>query len=818
MSRLIGCVVSFLICRTVLAVPAVEIVKDGRAACVVVIADNAGKQVRGAADLLVDMVAESTGAKLPIVTRSKVGSAVNRIHIGPTGLVPTTSTHLDGLDDDGFVILPVDGKGNGRDLIIIGPTDWGTEFGVCEFLETCVGVRWLMPGKHGTHVPKKSSIVGPSELVRQSPAAFSRLFSGLPNATQLTWARRNRMRGRVKFHHHLLHLFPPETYAKTNPEFFPVRKGERYLPDSNKRHGWQPCFSAPGIVKEAVKNIKAHFAAHPDETSYSLGVTDSGGHCECEECRAKDSGKRNFIGIRCISDRYFEWCNAVVTEVLDEYPDKWFGCLAYRHVIEPPKRVKVHPRIIPFITYDRMKWARAEQREQGHRMTEWWRKTCPTIGWYDYIYGTPYLLPRVYFHEMAKYYRFGSRHGVRVHYAEAYPNWGEGPKLYVSLKLQWNPDRDIDALLKDWYTACVGAKAAKSLADYYALWEEFWTGPALRSGWYRSKGEYLAFSSPAYLSAVTPTMIKRSRELLEDAVGKAATPDQKARAKLIFRAFEYYEASAYGYLFGQNAQADPVEGEQDALDRLAQVRGGINMALKRRHVLASLEKDPVLRHPLPPSRYGLLGSDSWGLGEFWSLYPWLDQSRAFRRRIVELAESQDPGLAGPAKAMLAIRSRKLTPVSVNPGFELGHGEVADGWSYWVSSTGKLRRTKEAKRSGKWGLVAEDFARGGPNQSVDVTPGRYVAMCHVYVPKGQKTNGSVSLSIIMRDAKDNNLDGSQSLVTPAPGRWTLIAVQLDVTAKSRGKAVPKVLFCPIIDGFKQGQQIYLDDCRLYRMAE
>ncbi|HCU33987.1 MAG TPA: hypothetical protein DGT21_00660, partial [Armatimonadetes bacterium] len=63
---------------------------------------------------------------------------------------------------------------------------------------------------------------------------------------------------------------------------------------------------------------------------------------------------------------------------------------------------------------------------------------------------------------------------MKAHYAEIYPNWGEGPKPYIHLKLWWNPDRDVDALLDEWYVRCVGPDAAASLKQYYAIWERFW--------------------------------------------------------------------------------------------------------------------------------------------------------------------------------------------------------------------------------------------------------------------------------------------------------------------------------------------------------
>jgi hypothetical protein len=226
----------------------------------------------------------------------------------------------------------------------------------------------------------------------------------------------------------------------------------------------------------------------------------------------------------------------------------------------------------------------------------------------------------------------------------------------------------------------------------------------------------------------------------------------------------------------------------------------------------------MLCHSLSPTRYGLLSGDSWGIGDFWSVYPWVKSSQAVRDRIAQLAGSRDVDLARMAKTMLDIHSAKLAPVSTNPGFEQGNGAKADGWSYWVTTAGKLRRTNQVKRTGDWSIAADDFARGGPHQLVPVTPGRYFAMCHVLAPKGQTSRGSVELAIVMRDAKGTNLGESKTLVYPPAGKWTLIAAQLDVTAQSRGKDVTQVLLCPIVNGFEKGDRVYVDDCVLYRLED
>ena len=224
----------------------ISIVSERQPRAAVVLPIQANEQTAAAARLLVEYVKQSSGAELPIARGLLPNSAKQpvRIHVGRSKLVDRLHPELDQLDDDGFVIHGLDTS----QVIIAGPTPYGTEFGVYEFLERYVGVRWLMPGPDGDDVPERTSIDVPIEQIRQEPAMFSRLLSGLRGDWQTRWARFNRMHGRVSFHHYLLRVLPPETYTKTHPEFFPMKDGKtRFLPPTNVTHGWQPCFSAEAV-------------------------------------------------------------------------------------------------------------------------------------------------------------------------------------------------------------------------------------------------------------------------------------------------------------------------------------------------------------------------------------------------------------------------------------------------------------------------------------------------------------------------------------------------------------------------------------------
>ena len=561
---------------------------------------QASPQVRAATELLARYCQQSTGVAVSVVDHPVEGQLC--IQVGASKDFASPS-ELHSLDGDSFVIDFPDAK----TIRILGGTDWGTEFGVYEFLERYLGVRWLLPGPKGEYVPQLQTITILPDPIRQQPTFTSRLLSGLRGEEQEIWARRQRQHGQIEFHHNLLKLFPPEQYTKTHPQFFPILKGQRYLPATNRTAGWQPCFSAEGIVEEAVKNICVYFAQHPEATSYSLGVNDGNGYCECDACKERTGERKNFLGLPDTSEAYFTWANAVVTGVLERYPDKWFGCLAYRAVAQPPPQTKIHPRIVPFLTYDRMKWVDATIAADGKRVTEQWQKAASRLGWYDYIYGTPYCVPRVYFHTMADYYRYGAQHGVSALYAEAYPNWGEGPKLYIALKLQWDPTLDVDVLLREWCEKAVGEDAAGDLLAYYKLWEHFWTQTIVASPWFTTKNnEYLFFGRPEYLEIITDE-ISRSRSLLEAVVGKVKTAEQKARADILFRAFSYYEASALSY-GGIKKKGAVVTGPPEiiASEETKNHEYYSQLAAKRQALTEEFQHDPVLVHPLPFNRYRTL--------------------------------------------------------------------------------------------------------------------------------------------------------------------------------------------------------------------
>lgn len=525
-------------------VQAIVIVKNNVAVSGIVVARNASAQVQAAAKTLQLYIQKSTGATLPI---RNPGEGTSNLYVGK-GAYPRIGDVA--LDEDGFILQSVDGNG----LVILGGSDWGTEFGVYDFLERFIGVRWLLPTDLGTVIPKRSSLEIPSVKIVENPVYLSRALSPIiieKNTLPLNqWGRVNRARGRMDASHNLKNLFPPEKYARANPEFYPMVKGRKVLPKNNNDQAWQPDFGAAGIADAASKEIINWFGQHKDATNYSLGINDSQNFNEpaaSTTANARSMVQKNVMGFANFSDQYYSWANDVVSKVRKVYPGKKYPVLAYTSVAEPPSNKKVDKDIIPFIAFERLRWGSSTLKKTDQDLTLRWGQAAQTLGWYDYAYGLTYLLPRVWFHSMQEYLAWGAAHKVKYYYGELYPNWGEGPKAWILAKLLWNPDQDVDALLNDWCNNAAGKQGGPRLKAFYAIWEKFWSQDIFANNGNSGVANRVTFFNPAYLLSVPDDYLTQSDKLLGDAYKLAETKQQKDLVSKLTQMWTVYRSSVVAY-------------------------------------------------------------------------------------------------------------------------------------------------------------------------------------------------------------------------------------------------------------------------------
>jgi hypothetical protein len=770
----------------------------------IVVSRDAPPSLHAASQYFQAVIEQSTGTRFPIAARHGAGLA---LHLGRTEFVVARMPDLSGVERDGFVRLFLDE----RNYAIVGVDAWATEFGMYDFLEDVLEVRWLMPGPEGTVIPTHATLAIPRAPVRESPAFWSRYGSGFRTEIENVWARRMRQREHVDNKHFLWKLFPPiETY-RAHPTFMPLIDGQRYQPTGRRDWNWQPNFLAAGIAAEAADRIRTLFQRLPEQRSVSLAVNDSHRFDQSPESLAVDEGGRNAFGYPNRSNSYYRWCNAVAQALGPALLDRYLGCLAYVEVAAPPA-VDLHPRVIPFLTADRLMWADPQGAERGKAWTRAWNARAEQIGWYDYLYGQGYCLPRVYPHLMAQYLRFGHQNSVRVHYAECYPHWAEGPKLYVHFKLLWDPTQDVDALLDDWYNACVGEEAAPHLREYYAIWERFWTQDAPQSKWWGVRRHYLPFNTARYLAAVDLDDIDRSRALLEACVAKAQTKGQKTRAEKLLAGFRFYEASAYAYNGNEIAETI-ITTEQAALDALQHGVQSLAAAERRLRLVRQYEHDPLLKIKIDPARQTYLRGDPWGRNSFWTTFGWVSHAERVRAKIEALGREE-----GRVAYHARLMQQALDPPwpAVLPPLTFEQREFGD-WkplNEHVARGGQVRVISTAAHAGDSALLCADLPFGGAVQELALEPGDYLLKGFARVDDYSES-GKVVLSAVLRDAGSTNLLDYTTGCRPPPGKWWPIACPFTVSAEVVGRPIKKVLLVAGVRDFEGGRAL-LDSVQLYRV--
>ena len=798
---------------TPLSADDMTIVENGKSTSVIVLPSNTSEHLAEAAKEFQKCIREASGATMDIVENTNDGNPA--IHIGKTDFVKSLNLDLSDLKNDGFVIR----HEGAEHLVIIGPTQTGTAFGVYRFLEDFLDVRWLMPTDIGRSVPKKETISVPiNTAIRESPAFTSRRL-GLRNKQLKVWAQRNGMRSSIRFHHNLRNLYKPAVFAEEHPEFYPLIKGQRFNPlDSDKR--WQPCLTAPGIVEAGVERINEYFRNNPEQNTYSLGINDTLRFCECEDCRKLDSGRKNSTGYKHLSDRYFTWANEVVDKVLEEHPDKYFGTLAYLNIAAPPDNVNVHPRIIPYLTSDRMRWAVPEIAAEEKRLTREWQEQVTPLAWYDYIYGAAYCVPRVYPHLQAEYLRWGYNHDVRHLYAEAHPYFGEGPKLYTWLKLVWDPKQDVDKILNEWYRRCVGEKAAPALKAYYEHWERFWTERVPKTAWFSEKGHFLRFYDPGYLEAVTEKDIDKSRAWLEKTVARAETEKQRKRAELLLKSFEYYEASALAY--PKNKRSVNARNPGEAVNTLEKRMDRAEMAHKRLELADNFGDNPLLNISRAVQKYDALQGSQWDQKQLLPLFDWVRRSQKVRNRLEGLtANRQDKKIRQTTDLLKKLaEASEQDSIIKNASFESGNN-WAVGWTLWNRhGIGRMYKTDRTSHSGDASICFEGVEHGAVNRSKAYKPGKYAAYCFISLPPEQRHNGTVELALIPKNKHGANLFkgklSTKIIPTVPTTNWQPLVVSGRIPPVIDRQEVASIALYVIVDGLQQKEKIYIDDLKLFRL--
>ena len=521
----IGLIISLVILCPISHALALTIVKQGMSDAVIVADKNAPDSVQLAAAQLRYYLERATGARLSIQNEPVRDSQGVNIFIGESSFTKALGLDTVGLASDGYKVVsrdnwlailgrdyhgqPISGLGNpwayyevyNPRLKIGAFGETGTLNGVCQFLEKYLGVRWYMPDEIGTVIPEMDGVSIP-HLDYQVCPDFEYRHPWLCNFAESDigslWYKRVGFGGicPVQITHSFRFFLK---HKEAHPEYFALIDGQRDFTNlSFIMGGGNLCLSNPDVIAQWAKDISEYFDENPSQFFYPLSPGDGMKKtCECAQCLAQINNSMGGTGQ--YSDYIWSFVNQVAMAVAKTHPDKYVGCIAYEAYNRPPQKIKhLCPNAAVMICKQRGRYSDKEyQARMNKKISEWQKKTDNIYFWeyYDIFNSNPPWrgFPISFVHAISEDLKHlkGISKGEFIE-AELVDkpglmgddNSGEtGSKffysglrhlnLYVTAKLYWNADLDIDELLKEYYQKFYGP-AGKEMEGFWTKAEEIW--------------------------------------------------------------------------------------------------------------------------------------------------------------------------------------------------------------------------------------------------------------------------------------------------------------------------------------------------------
>jgi hypothetical protein len=551
----------------------VSLVQDGKAVAEVVLPDRPTPVAQYAAQELVYHVRKATGATLPIRSESEAGGAGPRLYLGPCRATRQAGIAVEKLPAEALVLHT-----SGDQLFIAGndgpgdpldpDTRAGTLFGVYEWLEAALGVRWLWPGELGTSVPHTRNLVSTAADRTITPRLMQRrVRPGLrftsenpalgftPDAAkqyereQTVYLRRHRMGRSVRMSYG--HAFTDwwEKYGREHPDWFqqgadgkrgPRKKGARY----------SMCVSNPGLQQEIVARWKAQGGGRGSGPRFLNAVeNDIPGLCDCERCKASDgptppdyltfvSPKSKIAGTRFVSDRYARFWLALQQQAAQVNPEATvIGYAYFNYFHAPTSGVKLNPHVLLGYCPSAGFYPRTpDEHEWYKRQWRGWRETGARLFMRTNYFLDGYCLPYVFAHQFADDFQHAYRNGmVATDFDSLTGHWAtQGPNLYLLMRLHTQPEASPDTLLAEYYAAF--GPAAPEVKAYFDYWESYTTGhraEIVRNSEAMEASRWRSFAKAAY-ACFPPACFTPAEAILARAAAKAkANPEAAARVAFL---------------------------------------------------------------------------------------------------------------------------------------------------------------------------------------------------------------------------------------------------------------------------------------------
>ncbi len=383
-----------------------------------------------------------------------------------------------------------------KDLDVWDYDDAGTLNATYEFLRS-LGVRWFAPGELGEVVPKLATIKLPKLNKTVKPDFALRRFTFYTEHTGLgdkgIWMLRlglnqaHKIGGISQICHGAKFVIMREEMKRAHPEMYLLTGGKR---DTTTKGSGYPDLNSPLFFEKQLKYSRAMFD-HFREPMLSIDLVDGYGGTTSDDPKwmAQLTPERGWSGT--MSDQVWGYVNRVALELYKTHPDRLVSGLAYSAYKLPPAKIdKLSPNLVLIETRQRQSfWDETKRSEHRTLRTDWMKKL--TSGKYltwDYnINARPEQAgrPVVYTKQIASDLRelkgqtLGEMIEIYDHQAGKESRFGYDPlalehlNLYVTARLWWDADQNLDTLLSDYFTSYYGP-AAKQMQTFAAFSEANW--------------------------------------------------------------------------------------------------------------------------------------------------------------------------------------------------------------------------------------------------------------------------------------------------------------------------------------------------------
>ena len=525
--------------------PIVLVANGKPIASICVMGVPASKTFACALQELQECLEEATGAKVPVVKGKIVDGPA--LVIGSCPEAVSIGLNVKDMPVEGFVIKTVKDKvyvlGNdapisGTNRVVQGGS-FGTAWGVYEFLERVVGVRWYWPtNEGGRSVPENQNLAVVPLWIEDAPVFRRRdIFPSMGRAPLI--ALHTALRAGNSWPNcvvpHAPHALRKITdYGITRPEIFQKRK-------DGSRDDLMLCYGNPRTLQTYIERLPGLFGKDPSLNRGDIGVIgnsisvspwDADIACYCDDCRRLWGDKE--AGYYGAASRVMgEFVVKLANEVRLRWPDKTIIFLPYMNYafaptgISFPDNVEVQLCGMPGLA---MYKEPAVYKRFQDNIDEWKRLTRRKVQTWDYSCWPEdkIKVPFQYPHVLKMYYQ-GNRdnivgsmiNGVKDHWPR------QNVSLYCWLKLLWNPDFDVDAAM-DVFCRRMFGPAAGSMRELLRMQCD---------GWEKSRWPDGVLSAKAVYGVSFPrATLERVKQLLETA-HKEAGEDPVLQKRIT-----YYEA------------------------------------------------------------------------------------------------------------------------------------------------------------------------------------------------------------------------------------------------------------------------------------